>query len=260
MRLTCYYLCWDGNAADQVVGAIRNELSRNDRFEIVPIDGDIHTAVRRCIDAPTPFTLVVAGDVLLYPGAIRTMVRRFALRVVVRPRIYRCGWRVSDPLTENAYPGYVTIYRSDALARIGRIDVPTAVMPADYRASIFGMASVECEDVVGEMTYATPRDVYRTWFWARIRYRLNLFTAPIPSVTEHLFLWKTRTREIGHLYAAAGIADADGLRPRIELVDPGYLGRIGSRLKFNPLADESTLRETFGLADAERRLDRRRAA
>ncbi len=261
MHVTCCYLTWDDGPQDAVVRAVRDALGRRDRLRIVPVRGNPREAARECVDAETPFTIVLGGDVVPFPGAIRAMVRHFALRVLLNPRCYKCDYRVRDPMTGNAYPGHLAIYRTDALAQVGRVDVPTAPMPTEYRAAVFGFQSIQSDRVHGELVYPSMRAVYRTWFWARIRYRLGFYKAPIPCATEHIFLWNNGGgHDSCHLYAAAGVRDADALRPRVEAVTCDYLGTIGSHLTFDPIRDEPTLCAALGIAPRQQPMPQRRAA
>lgn len=239
MRLTCYYLALHPPVPETIRG-LEEELAGLGRVEVIDQDCELSDAAGRCVDAATPYTLVVSDNVRIAPGTVRKMLRHFRLRRAVQRNLYKLACTVTCPLTENAYPGLVSLYWTDAITQIGTVDVPTAPMPTEYRALIFGYRATRFAEPVGWIEDDDSRDQYHRWFWARVRYRLGIHDHPVPSVTEHVLLYE-RDGNAQHLYAAAGIADADELRPKVDLVEDRYLGPIGRKLAFDLTRDAQLL-------------------
>ncbi len=259
MQLTCFYIS-PHEPTIETIACLERELDGLGSVHVVQPDGRVADAAVRCVDATTPYTLVVTDNVCFVPGTVRTLLRNFRWRRALQRNLYKLACSVRCPLSENAYPGLVALYWTDAISQIGTVDVPTAPMPTEYRALIFGYRASHYPQPIGWIEDRDPKREYHRWFWARIRYRLGLYDRPVPSVTEHVLLYG-KDNDCRHLYAAAGIEDANRLRPKVDLVDDCHLGPIGQQLAFVAEEDEPMLADYFRVSGVvPRHAVRRRAA
>jgi hypothetical protein len=208
--LTTFYLTHGTSRSKEGLQRLREQPIRGHEIVVVPINGNVREAARRCVGALSPWTLVLTDEVQLYPGSLGLLLRTARWWRRLGKRLYQCDCFVDDPLTCHAYRGYVALYDSEALSLVGSADTPSPSMPPAYRARIFGFCRQSYRRPIGGLQDGTPQELYRRWFWLRLRHRLGLGGGPEPTVTEQLFLYR-RTGVMAHLYAAAGMRTASGL-------------------------------------------------